>query len=437
MRDLVFVVGLLSMLPFVFGRPHVGVLLWCWTALLVPNFYVFGFASSIPYNLIVAIFTLLVWAFSKEPVRISVNRTTVLLILFGLFGAMSASFAIGNREAAWAEWEKLVKMIIFAVVVSSLMNSRARIEALVYAICLSLGFHGVVEGLKFLASGGGHHIYGPGASIIGDNNHFALAMLCTLPLLFFLYRQTSHRALKLGILGSAAILSFSVVGTFSRGGLIGLLAIGVWSFLHSARKVRFLALLIPLAFAIFSFAPERWFERMDTIATADQDSSFMGRVIAWKQSTLIALDNPVLGGGFQALQNFSVWKLYSLKFAELDFIPTDEPDTLRPHAAHSIYFQVLGDLGFVGLALFVTLGLIAWRNSIVVIRKARRRKEIEWTGQLAQYIQYSLIAYFVAGAALSMAYFELMFVLFAVLASLRQIVDRKDGDQAMVAGMAQ
>ena len=429
MRDIAFVVGLLAMLPFAIGRPHIGALLWCWTAMLVPNSYVYGFATSIRFNLIVVLLTLLIWILSKEPVRVPMNRTLVLLIIFGVLGTISAAFAIGPEGAAWGQWDRFSKIIFFAVVVGALFNSRLRIEALIYTIILSAGFYGVEEGLKFILSGGGHHIFGPEMSILTDNNHFALATLCTIPLVFFLYRQANHRVLRLALLGSAGILFFTVMGTFSRGGLVGLLAIVVWAFLHSARKARYLALVIPLAILLVSFAPDRWTNRMDTISTADQDESFMGRVIAWKQSALIALDHPILGGGFHAVQDFTVWTHYRLtRFHELDFIPTDTPDPLAPHAAHSIYFQVLGDLGFVGLLLFGLIGLTAWRNTLVVIRKTKKRTDLEWAGQLAQYLQYSFIAYFVSGAALSMAYFEFMYILFAVMASLRMIVDRETAE---------
>ncbi|MBI3776067.1 MAG: putative O-glycosylation ligase, exosortase A system-associated [Gammaproteobacteria bacterium] len=425
MRDLAFVMGFLAMLPFAFGRPHIGALMWCWTAGLVPNSYVFGFATSIRFNLIVVLLTLLIWLLSKEPVRVPMHRTTILLIIFGIFGTISTAFAIGMEGGVWEHWGNFAKIIFFALVVSALFNNRTRIEALIYAVFLSVGFHGVEEGLKLILSGGGHHIFGPEISILTDNNHFALAILCILPLVFYLYRQAQQRVLRLALLGSAGILFFTVVGTFSRGGLIGLLAIAIWAFIHSARKGRYLAFAIPVAIALISFAPDRWTDRMDTISTANQDESFMGRVIAWKQSTLIAFDNPFLGGGFHAVQDFGVWTHYrQTRFHELDFIPTDEPDPLAPHAAHSIYFQVLGDMGFVGLLLFGLLGLSAWRNTVIVAKQVKGRTDLEWAGQLAQYAQYSLIAYFVSGAALSMAYFEFIYILFAVIAALRQLVER-------------
>lgn len=429
MRDIAFIVGLLAMLPFAIGRPHIGALLCVWTAMLVPNTLVYGFATSIRFNLIVVLATLIIWVLSKEPVRLPMNRTIILLIIFGIFGTISAAFAIGPEGAAWRQWEHFYKIIFFAVIAGALFNTRLRIQALIYAIFLSVGFHGVIEGLKFVLSGGGHHIFGPEVSILSDNNHFALAILCTLPMVFFLYRQAKQPVLRLILLGSAGILFFTVVGTFSRGGLLGLLAIAIWAFIHSPRKGRYLAFAIPVAVVLIAFAPERWTNRMDTISTANQDDSFMGRVIAWKQSTLIALDNPILGGGFHAVQDFTIWTQYRLtRFHELDFIPTDTPDPLAPHAAHSIYFQVLGDMGFIGLALFGMLGLTAWRNTVIVVKKAKGRADLEWAGQLAQYAQYSLIAYFSTGAALSMAYFEFIYILFATMASLRQIIDRETAE---------
>jgi probable O-glycosylation ligase (exosortase A-associated) len=423
MRDLVFVLALLAMFIYVFGRPHIGVLLWAWTALLIPNSFFYGFATSIPFNLTVALLTLTAWVFSKEPVKIPGNRTVVLLVIFAAIGSLSTYMTIGNPAVAFVEWDKFIKILFFAVVIVGLVNSRVRFESLVYAIVFSLGFLGSLEGLKFLASGGGHSIQGPAGSIIGDNNHFATAIVCTIPLVFFLYQQTTHRILRMGLLGIGLLLFFTVVGTFSRGGLIGLTAMSVWAFFHTKQKARYLFVAIPLIFALLSFAPERWFERMDTISTASADSSFMGRVIAWKISTLIAMDNPFIGGGFHAVQTGPVWQHYAYDFGKLAFIPTDSPGPIA-RAAHSVYFQLLGDVGFLGLGVFLSIGAVAFRNTMVVIRKTRTRPELLWAYRLAQSTQYSLVGFFIAGAALSLAYFELMFIIFAYLAALRIHVDQ-------------
>lgn len=429
MRDVVLLLGFFAMLAMgqVFRYPHVGVLLWCWTALVIPTFFSYGFASVIPYNKIVAIITLLAWLLSREPKTLPANTTMVLLVLFGVWGTISALTGISATDDAMVEWGNFIKVLVFAFAVAGLMTSKDRIVALLYAAVLSLGFHGIVSGAKFLASGGASHIYGPGLSIIGDNNAFALAMIILLPIVFYLYRQTNHRLIKLALMGSIVLMVATVMGTASRGGLIGIVAVGGLAFARSKNRLRNAMIATPLILAALAFAPQQWSERMDTIKTADQDSSFMGRVIAWKQSTLIALDHPVFGGGFHAVQDVAIWLEYAQKFHRLDFVPTGDPNPVRAFAAHSIYFQTLGDLGFVGLAIFLGILVSSWRNASAVIRAARDRPEWQWAGDLAKTLQYSLFAYVVAGAALNMAYFDFMYMLFALLAALRRLLVQPSG----------
>jgi probable O-glycosylation ligase (exosortase A-associated) len=216
----------------------------------------------------------------------------------------------------------------------------------------------------------------------------------------------------------------SIMGTFSRGGLIGIAGIGVYALFKSGKRVRYVLAIVPLLASAALFAPDRWSNRMDTIATANLDGSFMGRVIAWKQSTLIAMDHPVFGGGFHAVQNFEVWTHYARSFDKLSIVPSPTPDPYGPHAAHSIYFQVLGDLGFVGLVLFLGILVSSWRNATRVIRLTRERPQWRWASDLASSLQYSLIAYIVSGAALSMAYYDYMYIIFALLAVMRHMVSK-------------
>ena len=422
MRDIAVLVGVLAMLPPMFRHAHIGVLLWCWTAMIVPNNFLYGFGRSVPFNKLVAVLALLVWLLSREPKRIPVTSTVVLLFIFAALGTASTFTAIGDSETPWPQFENLMKTIVLCVAVLGLINTKSRIDALLYTIALSLGFHGVAEGAKFLVSGGAHMVWGPSGSNITDNNHFALAMVAVLPIVLYLYKQAEHRLIKVALLGSSVLVIAAIMGTLSRGGLIGIVALGGFAFTRSKQKFRYVLAVIPLVVAAIAIAPERWFNRMDTIQTAEGDDSFMQRVTAWKMSTLIAMDNPVLGGGFHSVAESPVWTKYARNFNQLSFIPTPPPSTTRTHAAHSIYFQVLGDMGFVGL--FVFLGILAssWRNATAVVRSAVNRPEWRWASDLAITLQYSLVAYMVSGAGLSLAYFEYMYVVFALLVVLRKIV---------------
>jgi probable O-glycosylation ligase (exosortase A-associated) len=428
MRDTALILGFVAMLAMgrIYRYPHVGVLLWCWTALVVPNFFSYGIAADIPYNKVVAIITLIVWLFSREPKTLPPNATLVLLAWFALWGTISALTGIASSDAAMVEWDKFIKIIVFAFVVAGLITSKDRIIALLYAAVFSLGFHGALSGAKYLASGGVSNVWGPGLSIIGDNNHFALAMVILLPVIFFLYRQSTNRLWKLALIGLIALVVVSIMGTSSRGGLVGALALGALAFLRSPKKLRNAIIFVPLLVAVFAFAPAQWTLRMDTITEANQDTSFMSRVTSWKQSTLLALDHPIFGGGFWAIQDTDVWLKYAREFHKLDFIPSGIPNENYGFAAHSIYFQTLGDLGFVGLGIFLAILISSWRNASATVRAVRDRPEWHWARDLAKSLQYSLFAYAITGASLNMAYFDYMYMIFALLVVLRRLVSQAE-----------
>jgi len=423
-RDIVFLGGFVVMMAWGIRFPHVGVMLWAWTAMIVHNAYTYGFASRIPFNKISAGVTLILLLVSRDRKRMPANITLFLIFMFMVWGIVSTFTTASKADWVSDILERLIKIIVFVFVVVVIVNRKSRIDALLYALYLSLGFHGIVEGAKFLASAGGHHINGPGQSIIADNNHFALAMVGMLPIVFYLYHQATSKMLKICLAASGFLVAVAVMGTFSRGGFVGIAAVGALTFVRSKAKLRFAAIVVPLAVLAIAFAPERWSERMDTIKAADQDNSFMGRVIAWKQSTLIAMKNPVFGGGFHAVQDFTIWTDVSRDFHRLSFVPTEEPDTKVAWAAHSIYFEVLGDLGFGGLAIFLLILATSWRNAAIAMRLARKRDDLKWALDLCLALQYVLVAYVVSGAALSLAYFDFIYIVFGVLVVVRDMVER-------------
>lgn len=417
-RDLIMLSSLLIFVPMIFIRPHTGMVLWAWTAMLVPNSFLFGIGQSVRFNLIFAACTLLAWFISKESKKLSWNATNLLLLFFLLWTCLSTVFGVSYVESRIVEITKLIKIVVFTTVISALATTRLRIHSLLFGLALGMGYHGAAEGAKFIVTGGAHHVFGPSRSIIGDNNHFALAMIFLLPVIYYLFSFAEKKIVRWALLIAGFLIFASIIGTQSRGGLIGLAAVGAYSIYKTRYKIPVLfALAIGMCFVVY-FAPEHWFDRMSTIQEADQDGSFMGRVIAWKISTLLALDHPIMGGGITAIQNQAQWDYYARQFSRLDFIPTGPPDD-KPHAAHSVYFQLLADVGFVGLGVFLLILFRAWRSCNKLIKQTANVPELDWVNHLARAFQLSFVAYAVSGAALNMAYFE-MFYVFIVLVSIQE-----------------
>ena len=79
-------------------------------------------------------------------------------------------------------------------------------------------------------------------------------------------------------------------------------------------------------------------------------------------------------------------------------------------AAHSIYFEVLGDTGVIGLFLFLGM-LMAWFVNVRQIKRSTRgHPSLVWAYDLASAFERSLIVYGISGAALSAAYFENVYI---------------------------
>jgi len=388
-----------------------------------PNGWVWGIASSVRYNLLIALATIISFLIQKDKIKTDVSGITITIILFFCWATISSVITLSNPDIVWREWNLFMKIIVFYIFCILTLKEKHHITVFLWAIALSASYFGASEGVKYVISGGGHVLQGIEGSRLEDRNELALAINMAIPLLIFLLTQTKHKILRLGLIGAIVFSAIAIVGSFSRGGLLGLIVVGGYFFLQSKKKLLVVVLLSFTVAGAVTFAPDSWLERMDTIEEMDKDDSFLGRIAAWKQAVLMAADNPVFGGGFKAGQNYGLWKLYEPDFSKLDFIfDTSSYKAPFPKAAHSIYFQVLGDHGVIGLFIFLFILLLTFRKLSWIVKSSND----EWSIGLARMLKVSLVAYCVGGAALSLPYFDLSFALFALAHCLGSIVSRNE-----------
>lgn len=418
MRDLF----LLAVLPFlifaIFQRPFIGLGLWIWTALFYPNGWVYGVASSIRYNLLFTLITMVVYFFSKHKTRLVLGGIGSLVLMFFFWTTMSSIFGLAPEEYRWELWTRFAKIIALFVFVLLIVEKKLHVDFFLWCLILSVGFFAGLEGLKYIASGGGHKIEGMAGHVLGDRNELSIAMAMLLPICFYLMTEFGGKSklLKIGFLGLISLLVLAIIGTNSRGGLVALIAVGTYLFIKSKRKILFLFLLVCAGSLGVGLIPPEWYERMNTISQADGDASFMGRVVAWKQSFILAARNPLFGGGFKALEYLPVWSSLAQDFYQYSFFYTgDNIPRPQPRAAHSIYFQVLGDHGFVGLFLFLSILSSAFVKAGTIAKTCMKINGPEWITKLATMLRLSIFTYAVGGAALSFAYFDMIYALVALI----------------------
>jgi probable O-glycosylation ligase (exosortase A-associated) len=390
-RDIFVTAVIFGSLPVILWRPYVGVLVWTWISFMNPHRLTWGFAYDMPFAFIVAIVTLVALLISREPKRIPWTRETVLLVVFVAWMLLTTVFAV-FPSLAWPHLEKVVKIQLMVFVTLIVMQSRDRINLLVWVLTLSLAFYGVKGGIFTVIHGGVYHVRGPAGSFIGGDNEMGLALVMTIPLLRYLQLTTARPGVRVALMGATALCVLASIGSQSRGALLGMLSMGAFLWLKSRHKIVTGFLAVVATVLVVAVMPQQWYDRMASTQSYQEDPSAIGRINAWHMAFNLAKDKP-LGGGFDVFQP-RMFDLYA-------------PDPDNVHDSHSIYFEVLGEHGFAGLALFLMLGLMTWFTASRVIRHGRSDPARRWAGDLCAMVQVSLVGFASAGAFLGLAYFDL------------------------------
>ena len=406
MRDIVITAIIFGLLLFAFKRPVIGALLFTWISLMNPHRLTYGFAYTFPFAAIIAGATVLFMLFSSAPKKLPGTPVTMTLFLFAGWMTLTSFFGL-EPNLVWLEWNRVMKTFFMVIVTIMLINTPKDLKLFVWVVALSLGFFGLKGGLFTVASGGHFRVYGPDGSYIAENNGMALALVTVLPLIWYLRSQVSSKWLMLGLTATTALSAVSAVGSYSRGALVGGVAMLFFLWCHSRKKLQTAIILLGVVALIGAVMPAAWFERMNTIDEYHEDGSAMGRINAWKFAINIASTFP-LGGGYNVFTP-RMFQMYA-------------PNPLDYHVAHSIWFQVLGDHGFVGLGLFILLMVFAWRTGTRVRKYCKTQPQLKWAEDLARMCQVSIIGYAVSGSFLSLAYFDLYYDIVIILVCLEKIL---------------
>ena len=397
MRDIVLTLAILGSIPVILVKPHIGVLVFSWISYMSPHRLTWGFAYNFQFAFLIAVTTIFAWMISREPKRLPWNGVTLLLIAFTLWVSFTTLFAL-YPEQAYIKWERTVKILLFnGFITLALLRSKERLNALVWVIVLSIGFFGVKGGLFTLVGGGADRVYGPAGSFIGDNNDLGLALVTVIPLMRYLQLVSTSKAVRLGLGTVIGLNLVAILGTHSRGALLGLAFLLVALILKTRRRVLMAAGVGVVLVLGFSFMPESWHARMESITAEELDASAQGRLNAWAYAIDLAMERPIIGGGFRA------------------FIGNVNTDKGGYTSAHSIYFEVLGEHGFVGLALYLLLGAAAYLLGTWILRRTSDHPALVWARDLASMLQVSLLAFAVSGIFLGLAFFDLMYHLVAIM----------------------
>lgn len=382
--------------------------MWVWISVMNPHTQGWSYATHFPFAYIVAITTIFSLILSRSPKRLPITSVTLTLIAFVFWMNITNIFAL-LPDQSWHQWNKVMKIMFMTFVILMVIRTQKDIQRLIWVIVLSLSYYGVKGGIFTIKSGGAERVWGPEGTFIGDNNAIALALIICIPLMYYLQQGSSNKWVKHGMVAVILLSAIAALGSYSRGALLAIIGMGVFVWLKSSNKIAVGALIMLFSPIFLCFMPERWGERMESISEYEADGSAMGRINAWHMAYNLAKDR-FLGGGFE-VSDPGIF----LKYAPKPVV----------QAAHSIYFQALGEHGFIGLALYLLLGLQTWRMSAWIIKNSKTQDNLHWASTLSMAIQASMIGFALGGTFLSLLYFDVPYYLMAIIVTMRVIVARE------------
>lgn len=391
MRDLIIIgivlVGSLAALR----RPWIGVMLWVWLSIMNPHRFAWGIAYDAPLAAMAAASTLLGLLMTRDRESPFKGAAPVWLCVFFLW--MTLSWLLGlSPEGDYPQWDKIMKIYLMIFVGLAVLHSKQHILTLAWVTIGSLALLGIKGGAFTLMTGGNHRVWGPPGSFIEDNNEFALAMVMTIPLLRFLQQQLKSAWGRHAMTVAMLLCAASAIGTYSRGALLAMSAMVLLLWWRGKSRLLGGAVMLVAGVALLAFMPDSWTNRMSSIGDYEEDRSSLGRLSAWWTAWGIA-KNYVTGVGFNSAR------------PELFAAYSPYPDYV--HAAHSIYFQIMGNHGFIGLFLFLMIFITTYGAAGRLRKLSKAHPDAQWCDALGAMCQVSLVGYAVGGAFLSLSYFDL------------------------------
>ncbi|MBT8062440.1 MAG: putative O-glycosylation ligase, exosortase A system-associated, partial [Gammaproteobacteria bacterium] len=415
MRSLIVTLMVFSSLPLILARPHIGVLVWSWLGYMNPHRLAWGFAYNFPFSQVVAGTLIVSLIFSPEKKRLPITPLTVVWMVF-LGWICVTTFNAMYPEAALEMFDRVVKIQLVVFITMMVINTRQRVEQLLWVIVFSLGFFGVKGGAFKILTGGSALLFGPGG-FISDNNALAIALLMTLPLMNYLRMVSDNKTVRWVMLVCMLLVAAAIISTFSRAAALGGVAVAFLIWAKSDKKLITAFAVLMMLPLLYIWAPQSWHDRMATITqveeTGEREVSAQSRIDVWKMIINLSKDRPVLGAGLDP------W------FPETYDRYAPEPERIeKAWAAHSIYFSVLAEHGFPGLVLFLLIYMLAWRTARRIERICKPIPEADWLVRLSSMLQVSMAGFAVAGAFHQLPYFDLPWHIIGILVVCEQLAKR-------------
>jgi probable O-glycosylation ligase (exosortase A-associated) len=399
------------------GAPFVLSLGYVWVDTFSPQNVAYSILTDFPVSGVMAVAAIGGYLIYDRRAPPRITLILVLTLCMAFWVTCTTLNEPVSPAQAWYKWNWAIKTILFSAFMPLAFRSRIQIEAFLQIYLFSLAGAMIPYAAKTILSGGS---YGANLGLEQGNSGLAegafLATNCTmmLPVILHLARHGKimprNQISLLIYIGLAVAAVCTTFGTLERTGLVGLVVAGIGLWLRARRRL-LLGLLGGLAGVLVAgyLVQSAWTARMETLTNVTADNSALARIEVWKWTLGFVGEHP-LGGGFNSFYVDTI----VLPGASYD----PRPITRHGIAFHSIYFEVLGEHGWPGLAIFLSLIAASFTGFISAARRARRLADMEWCSDLAWTAVIAMSVLVVCGAFIGIAFTPIMYYMFALAVML-------------------
>ena len=432
MLDLALFLCIAAFLAAGIRRPFIWVLAYLYIDILSPQKIGWSLTQALPVSLIAFCAAFGGWLLTdpKRGSRFTFRQFLLLALL--AYCAITTANADFPVDAA-NKWAWVWKAMVFAIFFPLALTTRLRIEGAALIMLLSASAIYITAGIKTVLSGGG---YGSLSLFVNDNSGLyessvlACMGIAIIPLILWFTRHGTVFApdWRVKLFGYALIFACLLVpvGTEARTGLVCIGVLAVLLLRDSRRRLAFIGAAALVATVSLPFLPTSFYDRMSTLTAPSRDESASTRVAVWKWTLDYARDNP-FGGGFDAFRgNKFTYELPVVKGSGNTQAYRYNRVTDEGRAYHSAYFEVLGEQGWIGLAIWLMLQFTGlWQMECIRRRWRNRTAPGEmWQAPLASALQYAQIIYLVGALFTGIAYQPLMLMIVGLQIALATLLGK-------------
>lgn len=432
MRDLFFVAFLLALFGLALKRPFLFVLAYAYIDIVAPqrlSYHLLSGGFLVPLAAAAAMGSWLLFD-DKRHFRVA-GRQWLMLVLLAYAGWTTLNADMPFE--ALQKWDWVWKAMVFAIFLPFTLRTKLRIESYLLVMILAASAIIIVGGIKTLLSGGGYgalNLMVANNSGLYEGSTISTVAIALVPLILWMARHGTVFAPDWRVKLFAGALIFACllipVGTEARTGLVCIAVLAVLMLRDARRRFLSMSLIGAAALVAMPLLPSSFTERMETISTYQADSSASTRIAVWRWTWAYVQENP-WGGGFDA------YRQNRIEVATVSERGTGNVRAIeervhedRARAYHSSYFEMLGEQGFPGLALFLLIhGLGLVRMEVLRRRWKRAEGDKAWISPLATALQSFQLIYLVGSLFVGIAFQPFVWMVLAVQIGFESYVSRR------------